>query len=665
MAVSLGGGYTRRFPRPELPGRGGVVDSIGIARAALGLMGESLGMIFNRALIVVLLSGSAGSALAVSVSVPKPLADARAAMSVVGSLGEPADSSVMTLLLSATSSAGFAGVSSLASAAGEASVPEVRTAIVNLIVEASTGADDARIGAAAGVAAIATPPLSESERLRVLAEGSSVLAWARANPDLSASVLAQLAAADSPAGIYASYDGSVNTAPVASPQSLAVAEDGLLHGVVSAVDAEGDSVTFEIVGAPAGEQWSFDQSSGAFDFVPPANFSGQTSFSFRAFDGRVWGPEAVVAIVVSEVNDLPTITAIADVSKPEDTSTGAIAFSIFDQETAAASLTLSATSSNPTLVPTANIAFGGSGASRTVTASPAANAFGTTTITVSVNDGQGGSASRAFVFSVSAVDDLPVVSVTCPTTAGIAETTAFSIGYSYTDVEGQAVTFYGKSGLAPGTTTATTMTFPASYSYVPSPTASATYNIAIGWKYTAGGDEIGSQTCSGVKINNVAKPPTLALDTPVWYYPNIHCSNKYVCYLMPYVYNAAHSGHCQYYYTSTEFAQSRTYTVSHSAGTQQTITARQEQSKTCRRSYSGINVDYSGSEVISSVDTSKVYLGISDATFNSYASNSYLNSCPGYLSNFQSRVDCSHQIRVCTPEGCTPWASNSLSTYSY
>jgi hypothetical protein len=72
----------------------------------------------------------------------------------------------------------------------------------------------------------------------------------------------------------------------------------------------------------------------------------------------------------------------------EDTATPPIAFTIGDAETAAGSLTLSGTSSNPTLVPNANIVFGGSGASRTVQVTPAANQFGTASINVSVSDGR-------------------------------------------------------------------------------------------------------------------------------------------------------------------------------------------------------------------------------------------------------------------------------------
>src|SRR5438876_10718153 len=51
-------------------------------------------------------------------------------------------------------------------------------------------------------------------------------------------------------------------------------------------------------------------------------------------------------------------------------------------------------SSNPGLVPDANILFGGSGSNRTVTLRPATNQFGSTTITLTVRDGDGGARSE-------------------------------------------------------------------------------------------------------------------------------------------------------------------------------------------------------------------------------------------------------------------------------
>ncbi|MEZ5276883.1 MAG: Ig-like domain-containing protein [Opitutaceae bacterium] len=108
-------------------------------------------------------------------------------------------------------------------------------------------------------------------------------------------------------------------------------------------------------------------------------------------------------------NTAPTITSIANQTINEDTTTGPIAFKVADGETANGSLTLSASSSNTTLVPVSGIVFGGSDTDRTVLVNPAGNRSGAATITVVVSDGLL-TASRAFQVTVSAVNDAPTVS---------------------------------------------------------------------------------------------------------------------------------------------------------------------------------------------------------------------------------------------------------------
>ena len=163
-------------------------------------------------------------------------------------------------------------------------------------------------------------------------------------------------------------------------------------------------------------------------FVPNLNFNGTATVTFRAWDQRFGvnggtanittigtggarsfsAAQETATITVTPVNDAPTITAIADQSTAEDTPTSAIAFTVGDVETAAGSLTVTGSSSNPTLVPNGNITFGGSGANRTVTVSPAANQSGTTTITVTVSDGSA-TTPEAFVLTVNAVNDPPTI----------------------------------------------------------------------------------------------------------------------------------------------------------------------------------------------------------------------------------------------------------------
>ena len=100
------------------------------------------------------------------------------------------------------------------------------------------------------------------------------------------------------------------------------------------------------------------------------------------------------------------VTTIPDQTTNEDTSTPAVAFTVGDPDTPLTSLTLTASSDNPLLVPDGNVVFGGAGANRTVAVSPAPDQNGTATITVTVSDGAL-SASDTFVLTVTAVNDAP------------------------------------------------------------------------------------------------------------------------------------------------------------------------------------------------------------------------------------------------------------------
>src|SRR5438552_14160765 len=94
------------------------------------------------------------------------------------------------------------------------------------------------------------------------------------------------------------------------------------------------------------------------------------------------------------------MSSIALLTSSQNTATPPIATTVGDSQTAPGSLTLSGASSNPTLVPVANIVFGGSGANRTVTVTPALNQTGTATITVTVSDGSL-TASQSFALTVN------------------------------------------------------------------------------------------------------------------------------------------------------------------------------------------------------------------------------------------------------------------------
>ena len=168
--------------------------------------------------------------------------------------------------------------------------------------------------------------------------------------------------------------------------------------------------------------------------TPAANQYGTSLITVTVTDGNGGSASEPFLVTVTSSNDPPTISAIADQTIPEDTSTGPLSFTVSDVETPAASLQLSATSSNLTLVPLNRIVFGGSGSTRTVTVTPAANQYGTSLITVTVTDGNGGSASEPFLVTVTSSNDLPTISAIADQTIS-EDTSTGPLSFTVSDVE--------------------------------------------------------------------------------------------------------------------------------------------------------------------------------------------------------------------------------------
>ena len=143
--------------------------------------------------------------------------------------------------------------------------------------------------------------------------------------------------------------------------------------------------------------------------TPVPGQSGTATITLTVNDGQFSASDTFLLTVTGAANTAPTLSNIADLSTNEDTATSAIGFTVGDAETTAGSLTVTGASSNPTLVPAGNVVFGGSGAARTVTVTPAANQSGTATITVTVSDGAL-TASDTFLLTVTPVNDAPTIS---------------------------------------------------------------------------------------------------------------------------------------------------------------------------------------------------------------------------------------------------------------
>lgn len=167
--------------------------------------------------------------------------------------------------------------------------------------------------------------------------------------------------------------------------------------------------------------------------TPAAGQSGTATITVTVSDGTNTASDSFVLTVNPPSNTPPTISAIANQTINEDGSTGPLSFTVGDLETAAAALTLSGNSSNLALVPNSNIVFGGTGANRTVTITPAADQSGATTISVIVSDGQA-TTSMSFVLSVTPVNDPPSISAISDQTIGVGGST-LPLSFTVADIE--------------------------------------------------------------------------------------------------------------------------------------------------------------------------------------------------------------------------------------
>lgn len=90
-----------------------------------------------------------------------------------------------------------------------------------------------------------------------------------------------------------------NTAPVASNGTLALVKNTPQSGMLVASDADGDALTFSIVGnAKKGVVAIDDASTGAYTYTPSADAYGSDSFTFKANDGMANSNVATVSVTI-------------------------------------------------------------------------------------------------------------------------------------------------------------------------------------------------------------------------------------------------------------------------------------------------------------------------------------------------------------------------------
>ncbi|MEZ5284721.1 MAG: Ig-like domain-containing protein [Vicinamibacterales bacterium] len=166
--------------------------------------------------------------------------------------------------------------------------------------------------------------------------------------------------------------------------------------------------------------------------TPVSGQQGAVSVTMFGSDGVLSSSMPFVLTVLAPA--APTITPVQPQSTYEDTATAPIPFTVADTDSPLGSVVVTASSSNPVLVPNTleALALGGAGGSRTITVTPAADQYGITNITLTASDGVL-SSTTSFALSVFNVNDAPTVDPIGTRTTD--EDTPLTIAFNVADVD--------------------------------------------------------------------------------------------------------------------------------------------------------------------------------------------------------------------------------------
>ncbi|PYJ83033.1 MAG: hypothetical protein DME22_16740 [Verrucomicrobia bacterium] len=199
---------------------------------------------------------------------------------------------------------------------------------------------------------------------------------------------------------YGNTDTIPPTVSLSAPANNATVSGSSVKVSANATDNVGVvGVQFKLDGANLGAEDTGAPYSVTWNTTTIANGTHSLSAVARDAAGNQTAATAR-SVVVNNPNTAPIISSIADQTINAGNSTAPLAFTVSDAETAASSLTLSGSSSDPVLVPQSNIVFAGSGSNRTVAAIPAGTQSGTATITITVSDGSA-TTSTSFLLTVN------------------------------------------------------------------------------------------------------------------------------------------------------------------------------------------------------------------------------------------------------------------------
>ena len=310
----------------------------------------------------------------------------------------------------------------------------------------------------------------------------------------------------------------VNCVPDAVSDTVSVVEDNVTTITVLSndTDPEGQPLSITAVTQAAHGTVAIAAGGMAVSYTPAANFFGSDSFTYTVQDPRGDTDTATVNLTVTPVNDAPSFVLNSDQTVAEDAGPQVVngvatAMSAGPANESAQALSFLVANTNNALF-SAQPAVDANGV---LTYTPAANAYGSATVTLRIHDdgglADGGvdtSVPRTFVITVTPVNDDPVASRDSATVAEDSGANAIDVLANDTlgpDV-GETLTVTAVTQGAHGTVAVTA----TGVSYAPA----ANYFGPDSFTYTIGDGNGGSATGTvNVTVTPVNDDPVANTDT--------------------------------------------------------------------------------------------------------------------------------------------------------
>ena len=273
--------------------------------------------------------------------------------------------------------------------------------------------------------------------LSVTASGSGSISyqWRKNGSDIPGATGSTYSIASASAGDAATFTvvASNSVGSVTSSGATVVVNSAPVIGTqpVSQTLLTGSTLTLSVRVTSSVQPVTYQWKKGSTSLVDGGRISGSTSSqltltgllladaaSYTVVVGNSVGAitSSAATLGVQNLNHAPALGAIADLSRLEDAAAQNVALTgITDGGDGGQTLTVTATSSNPTLVPTPTVSYTSPGSTGSLQLTSAAGLSGTATITVRVQDNGGtfsggvDSVTRQFVVTVVAVNDTPTL----------------------------------------------------------------------------------------------------------------------------------------------------------------------------------------------------------------------------------------------------------------